>query len=598
MEISQRRLKESDAEWINQLQKVAVAATSANVDRVYRESMSALHHVLGAEIGSLQLLDDESRQLHFVATIRPRELSKLQKRDPIDVDKGTISGSVVRTGRPLLFKDSWKDPKFGARQKSFAQELRSGNRSYICVPLVARKRILGVLNVLHHLPSKFTEKDLNLAVSLASFIGMAVDQVRFVERLRQVAETVSSIELERVYDESMKALRHILGAEIGSLQLSDNEGQQLRFVATIRPEELAELQKRDPISVDEGTISGSVVRTGRPLLFKDSWKDPKFGVRQESIAQELRTGNRSYICVPLKARERILGVLNVLHNEPNKFSEEDLGVCIILASTIAIAVQNAGQFKELADTTEKFTRVQRLASMADIVSNFTHTINNNVGYISAQVDFLEELHEEGTLNDDQLWRELADIKGAAMDTIAKIRELKRPFAQIKTELVNVQECIKEAIQELQVSPEELCIVVNLATDIPRVYATRQLTDVFANLFRNARDAMQEHGSPEKKVYITSSQVLAGKLGIIVTDTGPGVSLEVRDKLFRLGVSTKPKELGGGYGLWWSKTWLQRIGGDIQYDQSKTGTRFAIELPIRSQFELLSSVATDTEEVVE
>jgi signal transduction histidine kinase len=66
--------------------------------------------------------------------------------------------------------------------------------------------------------------------------------------------------------------------------------------------------------------------------------------------------------------------------------------------------------------------------------------------------------------------------------------------------------------------------------------------------------------------------------VTVQDTGPGIPPRIRDRLFRMGTTTKPG--GMGYGLWWSRTFLRRLGGDIAVESEEgRGCVFTVTLPI-------------------
>jgi C4-dicarboxylate-specific signal transduction histidine kinase len=93
--------------------------------------------------------------------------------------------------------------------------------------------------------------------------------------------------------------------------------------------------------------------------------------------------------------------------------------------------------------------------------------------------------------------------------------------------------------------------------------------------KNSVDAMK--GSSNKRIVIDLDRILEDYLVISVADTGPGVAPGFQNRLFQFGATTKTS--GVGYGLWWTKLWLERIGGRIYYDQAyERGARFVISLP--------------------
>jgi signal transduction histidine kinase len=95
------------------------------------------------------------------------------------------------------------------------------------------------------------------------------------------------------------------------------------------------------------------------------------------------------------------------------------------------------------------------------------------------------------------------------------------------------------------------------------------------LMQNALDAMGESGGV---LYVRNRQLDDHRVEVVVRDTGPGIPPEIRAKIFHIGTTTKPG--GTGFGLWWSRTFLRRLGGDMMLDiQDGKGCVFRVILPI-------------------
>jgi signal transduction histidine kinase len=186
-----------------------------------------------------------------------------------------------------------------------------------------------------------------------------------------------------------------------------------------------------------------------------------------------------------------------------------------------------------------------------------------------------------------LWGKLATIREVAADTIGEVAKFKE-FDQVhKVDAISAKTCVEEAINRLKFPIAEADVSLNIVDPgSPRVSATMQLTDVFENLIRNSIEAMQD--SPEKKIHIDLAESApetnsADCLEVTVTDTGPGIPPAIKSQLFQFGTTTKQTGRGGGYGLWWVRTWLRRLGGDIHHDETYGGgARFLITLPLVSQ----------------
>ncbi|NLF50320.1 MAG: sensor histidine kinase, partial [Leptolinea sp.] len=113
--------------------------------------------------------------------------------------------------------------------------------------------------------------------------------------------------------------------------------------------------------------------------------------------------------------------------------------------------------------------------------------------------------------------------------------------------------------------------------LPLVMAGGQsLTFVFANLIENASDAMQGNG-----VIAITGLTRKNWVEIAIKDNGPGIPPELHDRIFELTYSgragTRPGKLG--FGLWWVKTLMTRLGGSIVIiSDGRQGTTFQLQLP--------------------
>ena len=116
---------------------------------------------------------------------------------------------------------------------------------------------------------------------------------------------------------------------------------------------------------------------------------------------------------------------------------------------------------------------------------------------------------------------------------------------------------------------------NYDTTIPEVYGyPDKLSQVFVNILNNALQAMNYKGKITIEVETEKDE-----LRISIIDTGPGIPVEVQDKIFTPFFTTKKTGEGSGLGLSISKTIVEAHGGRIDFNTSSVGTRFSIYLPI-------------------
>jgi signal transduction histidine kinase len=146
---------------------------------------------------------------------------------------------------------------------------------------------------------------------------------------------------------------------------------------------------------------------------------------------------------------------------------------------------------------------------------------------------------------------------------------------IRIEQVQVAPRISDAINAIQLPPEVQVNVRGLE-NLSRVNAnTQNLTFVFKNLIENAIDAMQRKGVIT--IVGTSNQQW---VEVSISDSGPGISPELHDQIFELEVSNRAHPGKMGFGLWWVKTWMTRLGGTVTVESDgQHGTTFLLRMPV-------------------
>jgi signal transduction histidine kinase len=287
-------------------------------------------------------------------------------------------------------------------------------------------------------------------------------------------------------------------------------------------------------------------------------------------------GIRSALAAPIMAGQELVGVIAMSSSELEAFTEEDESLLDILSTQAAVAIQTARSYQALEESRQRSAEAERVAAMGDMASNMIHNINNSVGAIRVLVQQIRQKMVPETLSPDFLSKKLTGIEASAEKTLEMARNIRNPFQIQPTELIDVQACVASALQGLAPLLDSIDLQLNWEHELAPVMATQQLHEVFRNLIKNAVEAMEGIG----KLYISGQQI-GQTVEITVADTGPGLlnNLTASD-IFNLGVGTTT--YGLGYGLWWCKIYLNRVGGSIQLDQSyNSGCRFVVKLPVNS-----------------
>lgn len=216
-------------------------------------------------------------------------------------------------------------------------------------------------------------------------------------------------------------------------------------------------------------------------------------------------------------------------------------------------------------------------SLSLVIAEYVHKLNNLVGHIRTIVTIIQ-MEKANLLGQDlSLASTLQEIEQDAKNILSLTDEFKLSFAAPdSSESVSVNEVLSRALHDSE-SPQTVSVTLEVEERIPEVRATKNLVDVFRNLAANAFEAMPNGGKLQVSAKVNQAKE---RIEITFSDTGRGVPAYVADSLFQPYFSTKREE-GHGLGLWWSKAYLESIGGNVELIRSEVGkgSSFLVSLPL-------------------
>ncbi|HNA89177.1 MAG TPA: ATP-binding protein, partial [Anaerolineales bacterium] len=177
-----------------------------------------------------------------------------------------------------------------------------------------------------------------------------------------------------------------------------------------------------------------------------------------------------------------------------------------------------------------------------------------------------------------LAKSLGEIERSAAAAMQIVQENLSHLRPIRMERIQVAARVMDAVRAVQAPPEVLIEVEDLE-GLPLVNASGQsLSFVFRNLIENAIDAMQGRG-----VITIRGKQNPYWVEVIVSDNGRGIPPELHEQIFELAYSSRTHPGKMGFGLWWVKTLMTRLGGTVTVESDgRRGTTFNLRLPIAEQ----------------
>lgn len=254
----------------------------------------------------------------------------------------------------------------------------------------------------------------NLTRALAQANRRLQQQVQNWATLHDIAQAISStLEESEIFRRVMENVSRILQVEACSLLLLDQKTGELEFVITLHGDTARYSSFR--LKPGQG-IAGWVAQHGEPLLIADVRQDARF-YAQVDEATGFRS--RSILCVPLKSKERVIGVLEAINKRgesgDSRFTQADLELLTALASWVAVAVENAW----LNRATKEMAAA---AAFKQAVTALAHHINNRLMAFSLELDGLEM---EGPLDPQALSAITASARRSIQEISAVVKALDR-----------------------------------------------------------------------------------------------------------------------------------------------------------------------------
>ena len=318
----------------------------------------------------------------------------------------------------------------------------------------------------------------------------------------------------------------------------------------------------------------------------------------------------SLIYLPLKAKEKIFGVITVQSFQKNAYSDYHLYMLRTIALYAAIALENAESYKKLNQTVDSLRRTQsqliqseKMASLGELTAGIAHEIQNPLNFVNnfseVNVELIEEVKEQLAYGD---WQSVNETFEAIKQNAEKIRlHGKRADSIVKGMLQHSQTStgMKEAIDINALTDEYLRLAYHglrakdksfnaitktkFDNSIEKISVVPQdIGRVLLNLINNAYYTVNEKKKIKQNGYepiVTVTTVKDdGAVRITVKDNGNGIPQKILDKIFQPFFTTKPTGQGTGLGLSLAYDIVKAHGGEIKVETKEDeGTEFTMVL---------------------
>ena len=319
------------------LEVAALTSETLELDRLLANVAGIVKQVVSCELFAILLYSERRKTLRIRYSMGHRE--GVVRNLLVALGEG-ITGAAAAERQAILVPDVRDEPRYLATVDAVRAEL--------AVPMVARGKLVGVIDVQSTRLNAYSEYDRTLLRLIASRVAVAIDNARLYRRVERQNRTLralshlsqefaSILDLDELLRRIAESVRMLIDYDAFSILLVDAERKFLRHRFSVRYDQRVDL---DNIPLGMGLV-GAAVESREAVRVEDTLADPRYIASHPDI--------RSEVAIPLIVKDRVIGVMDVESERMAYFSEDHARTLSLLAPQIAISVENARLYAEVAE---------------------------------------------------------------------------------------------------------------------------------------------------------------------------------------------------------------------------------------------------------
>jgi phosphoserine phosphatase RsbU/P len=377
---------------------------SLDLDEVLARTAALIKRHIDYEIFGVLMFEGDGSYLKFRFSIGyPRELAENLR---IPVGQG-ITGTAAATGYSVRVADTLTDSRYINAIENV--------RSELAVPLMLRNRCVGVLDIQSKHPDYFTDEQQKILTLLASRLAIAVENARLFEKVRAQADTLlllnevsretgSILDVEELLRRAAEQTKRVIDYQILSIMLYDEEQKVFRHRVDVKHGQRVQGKLR--VAASEGIV-GAAATLKEPVVVPDVTVDPRYLM--------VNPETRSELAIPMIHKGKVIGVLDLESPQPNYFTEDHIQTLTILAGNLAVSLENARLYEQVARDEARLERDLQAAkriqgALLRPVPSEDYGVDLAARYLSAR-EVCGDLYEFLRYGPQQLGIALGDVSG-------------------------------------------------------------------------------------------------------------------------------------------------------------------------------------------
>jgi PAS domain S-box-containing protein len=519
--------------------------TGLDVDSIYRSLFAAYPD-------ALLLVNHEGKIV--LANLSACELLDYRSDELIGLPVDALVPDAVRARHGQYRADYARSPRARPMGTQMALVARRRDGSEVMVEIA--------LSPLPHMQPPMVVAAIR-GIGMYPRVKQALQRARYSECVAEIGRlAVDSRDPQPLLHAVPAAAARTLGADGAVLYRLETNRLELRTVATAGEAEL--LAEGTVMPNRRDTLHGFALTQAAPTVVADWARETRFPL-PEACRQH---GIVSSIVVPLSDRGRAIGLLAVHARKPLASGDDEMHFLQSLCNLLSSSLQRA-------ETEEALAHSQRLESVGQLTGGIAHDFNNLLTIIQGNLQVLQERPELQGNGDELVGSAMRAAKRAGELTGKLLAFSRRQVLQparvdVGAMLHSLADMLKRTLDQ------RVRIAVDVAPGCPPVLADAgQLETALLNIAINARDAMPEGGA----LAFSARPNAEDSVAVAISDSGSGMSDEVRERAFEPFFTTKAKGRGTGLGLSTVYGFVTQSRGTVELDSAPgRGTTVTMHLP--------------------
>jgi len=324
--------------------------STLDLDTSLRKVAELVRKVIDYQIFAIFLLNEKMQELRI--RFQVGHAADVAERIRVKVGEGA-TGIAAQIREAVLVSDVAASTQYIATAP--------GLHSQLAVPLIHKNRVIGVIHIEAARANYFNEEHARLITLIASRMAVGIENARLHTRTTRQARTLllmneiareltSILNLDELLRHIAELLSRLIDYQMFSILLLDAAGEKLQHRFSLRFQENIHL--KNDIALNQGVV-GYAASQRQAVLVPDVKKDPRYIMTNPET--------RSELAAPLIYKDKVIGVLDLEHTKRGFFTEDHQRTMTTLAAQIAIALENARLYEEIARQERRLERDMQMA---------------------------------------------------------------------------------------------------------------------------------------------------------------------------------------------------------------------------------------------